>query len=141
MLELLRQCRRRTATRLGVAFASLWLAFAAVPCSAMEELGVDMGHQHAAMSVAPAMAQSMGEHDCPHCPPEATGTATPGDCVGLDDAVITKVIQFDLVIAAPQALPLPAPIVDTELSFAPFARDRDRPPAIPLNLRYCSFLE
>jgi hypothetical protein len=134
MLELLRQCRRRTATHLGVAFASLWLVFAAVPCSAMEEFGIDLGHVHSAQTMTKA------GHDCPHCPP-AKATATPGDCVALDDAVITKVVQFDLTLAAPSALPQPAPIADAARDLAPPVRETDRPPAVPLNLRFCTFLE
>ena len=139
MLELLRQYRRRTATRWGVAFASLWLVFAAVPCSAMEQVGIDLGHQHAAAAASPS------GHGCPHCPPEAPSKgaigATPGDCAGLDDAVVTKVVQLDLVLAAPQALPQPAPVATDALASSPLSPDRDRPPAVPLNLRFCTFLE
>lgn len=138
MLELLRQYRRRTATRLGVAFASLWLAFAAVPCSAMEELGVDLGHMHAA-AAAPAVADA--DHDCPHCPPSQPATATPGDCVGLDDAAVSKVAAPDLVLAAAPSWPVLAPHADPVGAQAPLRSDRDRPPTVPLNLRYCTFLE
>jgi hypothetical protein len=136
MLELLRQYRRRSATRLGVAFASLWLAFAAVPCSALEELGVDLGHVHAA-AVAPAAA----DHDCPHCPPAQPATATPGDCIGLDDAVVTKVATSDLALAAAPSWPVLAPHADPAGARVPHLSDRVRPPTVPLNLRFCTFLE
>lgn len=138
MLELLRQCRRRTAARLGVVFASLWLAFAAVPCSAMEELGLDLGHQHAA-AVVPAAAAS--DHDCPHCPPAQPATATPGDCVGLDDAVVSKVASSDVVLAAAPSWPALAPHADPVGALVPHRADHARPPTVPLNLRYCTFLE
>lgn len=136
MLELLRQCRRRTATRLGVAFASLWLALAAVPCSAMEGLGVDLGHQHAAAPVAPEAV-----HDCPHCPPAPPATATPGDCVGLDDAVVSKVASSDLMLATAPSWPMFAPHADAVGALLPHRTDRVRPPTVPLNLRFCTFLE
>lgn len=122
---------------MGVAFASLWLAFAAVPCAAMEELGIDLGHQHAGATVAAAEPA----HDCPHCPPAQPASATPGDCIGLDDALASKLATLDLVLAAPPAEPTLAPVVDPGHRLAVAARDRDRPPAVPLNLRYCTFLE
>jgi hypothetical protein len=138
MLELFRQYRRRSATRLGVAFASLWLAFAAVPCSALEALGADLGHAHAA---AVASAPTAADHDCPHCPPEQPATATPGDCVGLDEAVVTKVAASDLALAAPPSWPTLALHADPVGALVPHRADGIRPPTIPLNLRFCTFLE
>ena len=137
MLELLRQCRRRTATRLGVALASVWFLFAAVPCNALEQAGLDLGHMHAAPA---AVADAAAEHDCPHCPASQPAAATPGDCVGLDEAVVTKVTGLDLVLAVSRALPVVAPSV-AEHIVAPIARGHDRPPSVPLNLRFCTFLE
>jgi len=141
MLELLRQSRRRTAARLGVAFASLWLAFAAVPCSALEALGVDLGHSHSMPAAAANGHGAAPAHDCPHCPPEQPATATPGDCTGLDDAVVTKVTPLDLTLAAAPSLPLLVSAPDADRALAPLRRADDRPPPVPLNLRFCTFLE
>lgn len=135
MLQVFRQSRRRAATRFGMVFASVWLAFAAVPCSALEQLGVDLGHTHAQSSVAKA------DHACPHCPSEQPSSATPGDCTGLDDAVLSKVQGFDLTLAAPAAIPTLVLIGDAGGAPQASANPPRRPPAVPLNLRYCTFLE
>jgi len=112
----------------------MWLAFAAMPCSALEGFGVDLGHSH-----VPTVAAA--DHACPHCPPGQPSASTPGDCTGLDDAVVTKVASTDLVLAAPAALPTLVVVRDPGRCVALPQQAASRPPAVPLNLRYCTFLE
>ena len=136
MFGLLRQYRHHSATRFGLAFACLWVAFAAVPCSAMGDLAA--AHGHASPLASSAMSES---HHCPHCPDAQVAKATPGTCTGLDDAVVTKVANFDLTLAGPAALPQLAQALDAgRVVKAPWF-DVPPPLSVPLNLRYCTFIE
>jgi hypothetical protein len=110
-----------------------WLSVAAVPCSAFESVGIDLGHSHATV---------VAEHACPHCPAAARPAAqSPGDCTGAADALLSKVGGVDLTLAAAPSTPAPMASAAPARTEARPAPELDRPPPVPLNVRFCTYLE
>ena len=138
-LHWFRRKQRAIARFALAAFCLTWLQVAALPClMAMDQ--ADDGQMPADMVMAP------GEH-CIYCPPEASGSDTPGTTQDL--CAFPHDPQVDLRMAFAAAALAPPPVVvlllaeDRSFASAELERgDAASPlPHIPVAVSFCRFLK